>query len=301
MQQDDWQGLYAERWGKDCVPAATEGHQAKFARALIRRIYDHAVQEGWLRVGDAVLDPFAGVALGGLDAMRLGLDWTGIELEQKFVDWGHQNIVYWNNLYADKLPRWGKAVLVHGDSQRLRDILPERSEISLLVSSPPYAQSLDASPNESTAFQRTKTGVIRPHYCYNPDNLGNMRGDTFWLTARLVLDQAFALIRPGGHAIFVTKRFVREGAIIEFSQQWAQLCQACGFQLVHWHKAWLVEHNGIAFSLDGSEVECKTARKSFFRRLYEGKNPHNAIDWEDVLCFQKPLTNSQNGAIIARR
>jgi len=110
-----------------------------------------------------------------------------------------------------------------------------------------------------------------------------------WSKMRRAADQTFILLRPGGHAIFVTKRFVRDKAIIEFSQQWTQLCQACGFRLVHWHKAWLVEHNGIALTLDGGEVERKTERKSFFRRLYEGKNPHNAIDWEDVLCFQKPM------------
>jgi len=59
-------------------------HPAKYSSKLIRRIYEHILAEGWVRPGDQVLDPFGGVALGALDAMRLGLNWTGNELELKF-------------------------------------------------------------------------------------------------------------------------------------------------------------------------------------------------------------------------
>ena len=70
-------------------------HPEVFGR-LIKRIYEHTTAEGWLQPGDHVVDPFGGVALGGLDAMRLGLHWTGVELEPRFWKIGQENIKLWN-------------------------------------------------------------------------------------------------------------------------------------------------------------------------------------------------------------
>ena len=98
MNVDQWHGLYGEGWTGEIVPEAF-AHPAKFSRALIRAIYDHAAAEGWLAPGDVVVDPFGGVALGALDAMRLGCIWEGCELETKFVALGLANILRWNSNY----------------------------------------------------------------------------------------------------------------------------------------------------------------------------------------------------------
>lgn len=129
----DWRGLYSESWKGDIVAEAMS-HPAKFARGLIRHIYDHALEEGWLKAGDHVLDPFGGVALGAPDAMRHGLFWTGVELENPFYELGLKNIEFWNNKYGDHLP--GQAVLVNGDSRNLRQIL--ESKFDSAISSPPF-------------------------------------------------------------------------------------------------------------------------------------------------------------------
>src|SRR3990167_1742721 len=81
--QEAWRNCYDSGWQGEIVPEAFV-HPAKFSRALIRRIYDHAFEEGWLAPGMTVVDPFAGVGLGALDAMWNGLDWVGCELEPKF-------------------------------------------------------------------------------------------------------------------------------------------------------------------------------------------------------------------------
>ena len=95
------------------VPEAIS-HPAKFSNRLIRRIYEHMLKEGWLRPGDMVIDPFGGVALGALDAMRMGLAWRGVELEPRFVDLGNQNILFWNKRFS-RLPGWsGDALLLQG-------------------------------------------------------------------------------------------------------------------------------------------------------------------------------------------
>ena len=82
-----WNGCYDNHWNGIIVDEAF-AHPAKFAHGLIRRIYKHAVDEGWLKAGDTVVDPFGGVALGALYANKAGINYIGVELEQKFVDLG---------------------------------------------------------------------------------------------------------------------------------------------------------------------------------------------------------------------
>jgi hypothetical protein len=87
MIERNWHGCYNESW-KGVIVDDAFAHPAKYSRALIRRIYEHAFAMGWLVAGDLVVDPFGGVALGALEAMRRGLHWVGMELEQPFNDMG---------------------------------------------------------------------------------------------------------------------------------------------------------------------------------------------------------------------
>jgi len=118
MIERDWHSCYSEGWTGIITPDAF-AHPAKFSRGLIRRIYDHLFEQGYLHEGDTVVDPFGGVALGALHAMQHGCHWIGVELEQKFVDLGNQNIKLWLTTYAPHFPKWGSAVLVQGDSREL--------------------------------------------------------------------------------------------------------------------------------------------------------------------------------------
>ena len=149
MITDSWAGCYPSQWKGMIVPDAIV-HPAKFSSRLIRRIYDHMREEGWVLPGDTVIDPFGGVALGAMDAMRLGLSWRGVELEPRFVDLGNQNIAVWKHRYSF-LPNWNRdAVLLNGDSRNLAQVLAEAGEC---VSSPPYANILEKlngiDPNKS--------------------------------------------------------------------------------------------------------------------------------------------------------
>ena len=190
---NDWHGLYGESW-KGAIVDEAFGHPAKFSRALIRHIYEHAVEEGWLQPGDTVIDPFGGVALGGLDAMRLGMHWVGVELEPKFVDLGQQNIDLWNATVGPHMRRWGSAVLLQGDSRRLCEVV--REGLDGAISSPPYVgsvnQSQGANDDEARLRRKTEAGVdtsrsinvggpnsvLNQPQCYGgaPGQLGAMEG-----------------------------------------------------------------------------------------------------------------------------
>lgn len=437
----DWHGLYGDGWKGEIVPSAFQ-HPAKYSRALIRHIYEYLIKEKMVKPGDVVLDPFGGVALGGLDAARLGLHFIGCELEEKFVTLGNQNIALWNSLYAGKMPRWGSARLVQGDSRHLRDVI---AQASAAVSSPPYSQSLHLNESREVQFERMRakgqldsiakqsgnagsgnhgygdsdgqlaampegdyraaissppyadgcahTGGDDPHpehirgceyrgvgiqgavssppyeearigqesgqehcghndaygatpgqmgamknggydaavssppylpkddrrvpwgttvgktladederrgynrdesfrgtYSLDPANLGNPTGadqQSFWLAARQVVAETYAVLAPGAVAVFVVKDFIRNKARVPFCDQWRQLCEACGFSTYAIARAWLVEDHGTQLAMDGNHKRKRTERKSFFRRLAERKGSPR-IDFETVLIMRKP-------------
>ena len=353
MKTDSWRGLYKDGWKGEIVPEAFV-HPAKFSRALIRHIYQHCVDEGWLKEGDAVLDPFGGVALGGLDAMRCGLHWVGVELEPKFVALGQQNIDLWNARYAGRFRKWGSARIIRGDSRKLLAVLQE-SGAAACVASPPFQNKLHShnnfqAPHDTTKlmevdyetaygrspgqlgampeglldaaiasppFLQTSGGVgvtsdsgpladaalVARHaagnaaaqgYGESDGNLGNMpqgdlsaivssppyegievgnlgnykspsrlpdragdlfkasggnhrnysvsaeqvgamQGETFWAASRLILEQTRGVLRPDAHACWVLKPFVRDHAIVDFPDQWRQVCESVGFRLLHVH------------------------------------------------------------------
>jgi hypothetical protein len=125
----NWTHCYDDTW-KGLIVDEAFAHPAKFARGLIRRIYAHALGAGYLKPGDIVIDPFGGVALGGLDASMLGLHWRGCELEPRFVALAEQNIALWQRWQPD-----GTARIVQGDSRQLGRVLQTAGAV---VSSPPY-------------------------------------------------------------------------------------------------------------------------------------------------------------------
>jgi len=148
MITDEWAGCYPSNWKGMIVPDAI-AHPAKFSSKLIRRIYGHMKAEGWVKPGDTVVDPFGGVALGALDAMRLGLRWFGIELEPRFVKLGNENIQLWYRRFSS-MPIWnGDAVLLNGDSRELVKVLKEAGALDprSAVSSPPYAETINSESN----------------------------------------------------------------------------------------------------------------------------------------------------------
>lgn len=180
----DWHRCYGEGWTGIIVPEAF-AHPAKFSRALIRRIYEHMAARGWLTVGDTVVDPFGGVALGALEAMRRGLHWRGVELEQRFVDLGNANIAAWNATYGPHLPLWGTASLVQGDSRELASVIAAAGGC---VSSPPYegavvkdrSSHLESARIESKGLSGAPFGMTRGELAFEsygstPGNLGNLR------------------------------------------------------------------------------------------------------------------------------
>ena len=189
-----------------------------------------------------------------------------------------------------------------GDHAAALEAGAETGRAELCLSSPPWEKSLQASAGiDKEARKRAAANLnvsqeqvtpcdVNPtqtSYGTTEGQLGQQQGSTFWAASRQILEQVYEMLAPGGHAIFVCKRFVRDKKIVEFSTQWAHLCEAVGFKWIHHHKAWLVEDRGAQHTLEGGLDVRQVKRMSFFRRLHAAKYPHLEILYEDVLCFVK--------------
>lgn len=155
----------------------------------------------------------------------------------------------------------------------------------LIISSPPYEEGLGHLSKDAKNFGVSRLGSAA--YGKSDGQLGIAKGETFWSAARLIVEQCHQILRPGGHAIWVCKDFVRNKKRVPFSKDWSRLCESVGFKLVHWHKATLVKETKNETLFGHTEVKRKE-RKSFFRRLAESKGSPR-IDEEDILCMERSV------------
>lgn len=177
-------------------------------------------------------------------------------------------------------------------------------DVDCVISSPPYEGSMTGSNvNPDDVVERKtkhsksggtwktpgrKRAYVAMMSGYNPDNkdnLGSQQGDTFWSAAKIIVQQCFQILKPGGHAIWVVKSFVRKKKIVDFPGDWQRLCESVGFKTVCIHHAMLVKETKYQTLFGDTEIKRKE-RKSFFKRLAESKGSPR-IDFEVVLCMQK--------------
>lgn len=167
----EWHGCYNDSWQGIIIDEAF-AHPAKFARGLIRRIYQHMIDSGYIARGDSVIDPFGGVGLGGLDAMTFGLHFTGCELEPRFVALGQANIEKWTRDLAMLNGTLGTARLVQGDSRRLVEVVG--AGMAAAVSSPPFEDGLPQLDRNFTAPHDSTRNLQNAIYGSTPGQLGSM-------------------------------------------------------------------------------------------------------------------------------
>lgn len=178
-----------------------------------------------------------------------------------------------------------------GENPANLDHLPMRG-LDAVLTSPPFENQIPSQASAEFHQKRDSIGknnsLGRGDYGQTIGQLGIEQGQTFWAAARQIVDESYLALKPGGYTFWVTKRFVRDGAIIDFTAQWRQLCEACGFQFVEHIQAMLIQSESEQGNLNGDVIKTKKKKASFFRRLHEKKFPHLAIDNEDILVMRKP-------------
>ena len=172
--------------------------------------------------------------------------------------------------------------------------------VDAVVSSPPYEGSVNATDHgidwskAGPATGNRKRGDDCKHgqtlldqlaYGNTEGQIGAETGDTFWTAAHAIVRESYAILKPGGYAVWVVKHFVRKGKLVDFPGDWRRLCEHVGFELVQEVHASLVTEETKSHLFDG-ERTTRRERKSFFRRLAEKKGSPR-IDFECVLFMRK--------------
>ena len=384
-----WHNCYESGW-KDIITPESFQHPAKMSYSLLKRILHHAKEQGWLKEGDVIVDPFGGIGSTGILGAYEGYRVICVELEAKFVKLAEQNF----ELHKDAWIEFGnpRPIIIQGDSRQLCQIV---EKADCIVSSPPFLETLndakmkvphDSSGRFTTDYGQTpgQLGAMKPgkvdcilssppyaeqqegggisaamrgksnypsklkgtigqknqgyaSQSNNPGNLGNLKsgdvdcvissppfekttsdkpskniisgglrmgkssmgngygestgqlgqeqGDTFWSAAKTILEQCHQILKPGGHAIWVVKSFVRKGKLVDFPGDWQRLCESVGFKTVCVHHAMLVKEEATE-SLFGDVLLNFKEDKSFFRRLLETKYAYNKY-WQTLSKKQK--------------
>lgn len=242
------------------------------ARAAIRR---------YSEPGGLVVDPMSGIGTTLVEAIHLGRDAIGVELEPRWVAVAAGNV-----LLAREQGATGKALAIRGDARQLgRGLLDELAgRASLILTSPPYGPSVHGQ----VRLHPDRVENYDERYSDDRENLASlprkrrMRGRSpFGEALAEILAGCRCLLTPGGHLAITARPYRRDGALIDLPGEIVALGRAAGLRLEGRHIALLC----------GLRAEELVPRASFFQmqRQRSGAIPRMLlISHEDVLVFRRP-------------
>jgi len=100
--------------------------------------------------GDTILDPMAGVGRTGVSALLNNRNCIMVELEERFVEWAKMNMEGISCLTAVPPCRYE---IIQGDARNLDRIL-EQNDISTIITSPPYSNTLSEKRTVTSNLKR---------------------------------------------------------------------------------------------------------------------------------------------------
>ena len=133
--------------------------------------------------------------------------------------------------------------------------------------------------------------------------MGNMAAaddsGTFWGATRMILDELYAVLKPGGVMASVTGDYRRDHKRVYFGRQWCAAAEAAGFVLIAHAVAWKVKRHPDTHDLFGAKVAGKKVEHlGMFRKMDNAKHakddPDAAIESEGVWFLQKPFEEVEN-------
>lgn len=147
------------------------GHPAKGDIPMMIWILKKFVKDG-----EIVLDPMAGIGTTLLEGMRLFPNslFIGIELEHKFVKWCNASIKKTEKIAKeDWFMKVGKAICVQGDARDLQRVLKQK--VDKIISSPPYGEGIGHGGGNQRKIQEEKKIVLVNKYpAEHKENIGNL-------------------------------------------------------------------------------------------------------------------------------
>jgi len=255
------------------VPESSE-HPGKMMPELARRIIDE-----YSEPGDLVVDPMCGIGTTLVEGAALGRRCLGVELEARWASVAEANLDH----VLDTEHRSLAEVRV-GDARQLPELLADvAGTVDLVVTSPPYA--CDAGTIDKSAWlagRRLCKGDTL-NYSTGRLNLGHARGNAYLAEMTAVYEACFAVLRPGGFLVTVTKNTRRGGRLFDLAGATVRLAHQVGFRYMQHVVALLA-----AVRDDGLVPRPSFWQLTQLRGAQARGWPAHLTAHEDVLVFVKP-------------
>jgi hypothetical protein len=234
--------LAAQRRGR--YVAGSGAHPARMAPDLARALIDDYTQPGgW------VLDPLAGIGTTHVEAIHLGRNAFGVEIEPGWVALARANIAL-----ARRYGGTGTGRIITADATRLPRGIPSslRGRFHLALTSPPYGRTMHGRVEHRCG------PLVRFHNRYgtpDPANLAHRRRTGLIDGITAVLSGCWPLLAPGGIVAIVSRPWRRDHVLHDLPGQIIQAAVSVGLEFIQDRRA------SHAAARDGQLV----ARHSFFQ------------------------------------
>lgn len=257
----------------------------------------HALIEAYTQPGDCILDPMSGIGTTGVEAIELGRDYVGVELEARFVRWQEGNLALARQRRGRQRAS-GQATVIQGDARDLAALPRLPATVDAVITSPPYGDRLKPRVGRlSTVLtQLIEQGIFKPNivpssYGSTTANLGNLADVDYLAEMRRIYTGCFARLKPGGHMVVVMRPGRDHQRLRPLHHDTARMCTAIGFDYID-ELAAVIGRVELPPAATGAPPRV-IAHGHFWKRLHvahlrEAGFPVTLEQIEYVLVFQKP-------------
>ena len=257
------------------LPSST-AHPAKMLPAIARQAI-----RAYSQPGDLVLDPMCGIGTTLVEAIHLGRDAIGVELEPRWAE-----LATANTGHARRHGATGTAIVVTGDARQLPHLLDPAlaGRVALVLTSPPYGRSLHGQ-----VAARLGRGVAKfdDAYSADPANLGRVNPSALLEALGEILVTCQQLLRPRGVLVLTARPYRHRELLVDLPGQLTEVAEAAGLVLFERNAALLVGLRHDRLVPRPSFFQLDQVRKARARGL-----PIRIIAHEDVLVFRRPTSSA---------
>lgn len=239
---------------------------------------------GYSRPGDTVLDPMCGIGTTLVEAIQLGRNAYGIDLETEWVSAARENVLAAERAHPGS---WGE--IFQGDATNLAGLFDGRRlrvPVDMVLTSPPYGAVTHGQPDTV----KVTGGKIRNRA--HRYSTGRLEAGSL-VTSSLprlqsgmetMFDGCFGALKPGGHMVVTARPFTDAGRLVDFPSLVVRAGLAVGFDLAERCAALLARWDGqilrphVTFFHLHNVRAARAAGKAVFARVHE-----------DVLVFRRPV------------
>jgi modification methylase len=262
----------AQRTGR-YLPGAT-AHPAKMLPAMARQAiaaYSHP--------GELVLDPMCGIGTTLVEAIHLGRNAIGVELEARWAQLASANITH-----ARRQGATGTATVLTGDARQLPSLVdPDLAgRVTLVLTSPPYGRSLHG---QVTARPGRGVAKYDDTYSADPADLGRISHPALLDAIEEILLGCRQLLRPEGLLVLTARPYRHRDHLVDLPGRLTQVAEAAALVLYERNAALLVGLRKDRLVPRPSFFQLDRVRKARARGL-----PLRIIAHEDVLLFRRPAS-----------